>query len=106
MAEKKYEGFNFLTKEWEQVDKETYNTLLDPARRCTTPVSTDVKDGKELYKRFYTEISEVLVINNVAERRVSKIAKQCAIIHCRLMIEKVPVLATHYQNLIKQIEAL
>jgi len=39
-----------------------------------------LEKAKELLQRFHTEISEVTVINNVAERRVLKMSKQCALI--------------------------
>lgn len=45
-------------------------------------MTTPAQEAKKIFDRFYTEISEVLIINNVAERRVSKIAKQCSLLLC------------------------
>jgi len=67
---------------WDEMERKSM-----PKPISTPPDKLDM-EAKELYKRFYTEISEVLVTDNVAERRVSKITKQCAIIHCDLMYDK------------------
>ena len=50
-------------------------------------MTTPAQEAKKIFDRFYSEISEVLIINNVAERRVSKIAKQCALLHLDGIIE-------------------
>lgn len=57
------------------------------------------KEAKKIVRMFYTEISEVLIINNVAERRVSKIAKRCALLHIDGIIEALDkVLNTRLNN--------
>lgn len=49
---------------------------------CTPPVPGDGAEAKakELYDKFYWELHEFDVMDNVSARRISKAAKQCALI--------------------------